>query len=343
MRYRLLGQTGLYVSELSLGTMNYGGAGYFASMGALDQAAVDGQLKFAFDSGINLIDTADVYSFGQSESLVGQAISNLGLPRDELVIATKAFARMGPGVNQLGLSRQHLFNSVEASLKRLQLDHIDLYQIHGLDPLTPLGETLSALDDLVRSGKVRYIGLCNLPAWQIMKANGISERKGLQRFASVQSYYSLAGRDVEREILPLVEDQRMGMLVWSPLAGGLLSGKYRAKEPGTVEGRRTQANFPPVAPERGEACLQALESVAAAQGASIAQVALAWLLARQPVSSVIIGARTEEQLKANLASCQVTLAAEQIAQLDQASALPPEYPGWMLEFSSQDRLAPQQR
>lgn len=343
MRYRLLGQTGLYVSELSLGTMNYGGAGYFASMGALDQAAVDGQLKFAFDSGINLIDTADVYSFGQSENLVGQAIRNLGLPREELVIATKAFARMGPGVNQLGLSRQHLFNSVEASLKRLQLGHIDLYQIHGLDPLTPLEETLSALDDLVRSGKVRYIGLCNLPAWQIMKANGISERKGLQRFASVQSYYSLAGRDVEREILPLLEDQRMGMLVWSPLAGGLLSGKYRAKEPGTVEGRRTQANFPPVAPERGEACLQALESVAAAQGASIAQVALAWLLARQPVSSVIIGARTEEQMKANLASCQVTLAAEQIAQLDQASALPPEYPGWMLEFSSQDRLAPQQR
>lgn len=343
MRYRLLGQTGLYVSELSLGTMNYGGAGYFANMGALDQTAVDGQLKLAFDSGINLIDTADVYSFGQSESLVGQAIRNVGLPRDELVVATKAFARMGPGVNQLGLSRQHLFNSVEASLERLQLDHIDLYQIHGLDPLTPLEETLSALDDLVRSGKVRYIGLCNLPAWQIMKANGISERKGLQRFASVQSYYSLAGRDVEREILPLVEDQRMGMLVWSPLAGGLLSGKYRAKEPGTVEGRRAQANFPPVAPERGEACLQALENVAAAQGASVAQVALAWLLARQPVSSVIIGARTEEQLKANLASCQVTLAAEQIAQLDQASVLPPEYPGWMLDFSSQDRLAPQLR
>lgn len=343
MRYRLLGQTGLYVSELSLGTMNYGGAGYFANMGALDQTAVDGQLKFAFDNGINLIDTADVYSFGQSESLVGQAIRNVGLPRDELVVATKAFARMGPGVNQLGLSRQHLFNSVEASLERLQLDHIDLYQIHGLDPLTPLEETLSALDDLVRSGKVRYIGLCNLPAWQIMKANGISERKGLQRFASVQSYYSLAGRDVEREILPLVEDQRMGMLVWSPLAGGLLSGKYRAKEPGTVEGRRAQANFPPVAPERGEACLQALENVAAAQGASVAQVALAWLLARQPVSSVIIGARTEEQLKANLASCQVTLAAEQIAQLDQASVLPPEYPGWMLDFSSQDRLAPQLR
>ncbi|MGE6191102.1 aldo/keto reductase [Stutzerimonas stutzeri] len=343
MRYRLLGQTGLYVSELSLGTMNYGGAGYFANMGALDQTAVDGQLKFAFDNGINLIDTADVYSFGQSESLVGQAIRNVGLPRDELVVATKAFARMGPGVNQLGLSRQHLFNSVEASLERLQLDHIDLYQIHGLDPLTPLEETLSALDDLVRSGKVRYIGLCNLPAWQIMKANGISERKGLQRFASVQSYYSLAGRDVEREILPLVEDQRMGMLVWSPLAGGLLSGKYRAKEPGTVEGRRAQANFPPVTPERGEACLQALENVAAAQGASVAQVALAWLLARQPVSSVIIGARTEEQLKANLASCQVTLAAEQIAQLDQASALPPEYPGWMLDFSSQDRLAPQLR
>lgn len=343
MRYRLLGQTGLYVSELSLGAMNYGGAGYFANMGTLDQADVDGQLKLAFDNGINLIDTADVYSFGQSESLVGQAIRNLGLPRDELVVATKAFARMGPGVNQLGLSRHHLFNSVEASLKRLQLEHIDLYQIHGLDPLTPLEETLSALDDLVRSGKVRYIGLCNLPAWQIMKANGISERGGMQRFASVQAYYSLVGRDVEREILPLVADQRMGMLVWSPLAGGLLSGKYRAAQPGTVEGRRAKADFPPVTPARAEACLQVLETVATEQQASVAQVALAWLLARQAVSSVIIGARTQEQLQANLAASQLVLDAAQLRLLDEASALPVEYPGWMLDFSSQDRLTPPQR
>ncbi|AMO76085.1 aldo/keto reductase [Pseudomonas citronellolis] len=341
MRYRLLGQTGLYVSELALGTMNYGGAGYFANMGSLGQSDVNNQIRLAFDSGINLIDTADVYSFGQSERLVGQSIRNLGLPRDELIIASKAFARMGPGINQLGLSRHHLFNAVDASLERLQVDHIDLYQVHGLDPLTPLEETLSALDDLVRSGKIRYIGLCNMPAWQIMKANGLSRQNNWQRFSSVQTYYSLAGRDVEREIVPLIRDQSMGMLVWSPLSGGLLSGKYRAE--GT-QGRRSGANFPPVSQERGDACLQALEAVADQHdGATLAQVALAWLLSRNAVSSVIIGARTCEQLEGNLAATSLDLSPEQLDLLDQASELPAEYPGWMLAFSSQDRLTPPQR
>lgn len=343
MRYRLLGQTGLYVSELSLGTMNYGGSGYFANMGALGQDEVDAQLRLAFDSGINLIDCADVYSNGLSESLVGRGMRALDLPRDELIIASKAFARMGPGVNQLGLSRHHLFNAVNASLKRLQLEHLDLFQVHGLDPLTPLEETLSALDDLVRSGKVRYTGLCNMPAWQIMKANAISAQQRLQRFASVQAYYSLAGRDVEREILPLVRDQQMGMLVWSPLAGGLLSGKYRSAAPGTVSGRRANAAFPPVAEDRAQSCLQALEQVANEQEASIAQVALAWLLAQPAVTSVIIGARTQEQLQGNLAARNLRLSEAQLQTLAEVSALPAEYPGWMLDFSSQDRLTLPQR
>ncbi|KQK61068.1 aldo/keto reductase [Pseudomonas aeruginosa] len=340
MRYRLLGQTGLYVSELALGTMNYGGAGYFANMGSLGQREVDAQIKLAVDNGINLIDTADVYSFGQSETLVGQAIRNLGLPRDELIIATKAFARMGSGVNQLGLSRHHLFNAVDASLKRLQLQHIDLFQIHGADPLTPLEETLSALDDLVSAGKIRHIGLCNMPGWQIMKANGISERHGHKRFASVQAYYSLAGRDVEREVIPVVEDQHMGLLVWSPLAGGLLSGKYQA---GQAQGRRSEADFPPVAPERAESCLQALQAVADDLQTGQAQVALAWLLARQAISSVIIGARTHQQLEDNLSASRLVLSQAQLELLNRASELPTEYPGWMLAFSSQDRLTPPQR
>lgn len=224
MRYRLLGRTGLYVSELALGTMNYGGQGYFAKMGALGQADVDDQFRLALDKGINLIDTADVYSSGRSEELVGQAIRNLGVARDEVIIATKGYVRMGQGVNQLGLSRHHLFNAVDASLKRLQLDHIDLYQIHGADPLTPIEETLSALDDLIRAGKIRYTGLCNISGWQITKANGIARENGQARFISAQAYYSSVGRDVEREVVPAIQDQQMGMLVWSPLAGGFLSG-----------------------------------------------------------------------------------------------------------------------
>lgn len=335
MRYRLLGRTGLYVSELALGTMNYGGQGYFAKMGALGQADVDDQFRLALEKGINLIDTADVYSFGQSEELVGQAIRNLGVARDEVIIATKGYVRMGKGVNQLGLSRHHLFNAVDASLKRLQLDHIDLYQVHGADPLTPFEETLSALDDLVRAGKIRYTGVCNIPGWQITKANGISRQNGQSRFVSAQAYYSLVGRDVERDVVPAIQDQQMGMLVWSPLAGGFLSGKYRS---GEASGRRDGGNFPPVEMARGERCLQALQLVAGELDSSPAQVALAWLLSRKPVTSVIIGARTREQLTTNLAATELTLEKAQIALLDEASAMPAEYPGWMVDFSSQDRL-----
>ena len=246
MRYNLLGQTGLYVSELSLGTMTFGGRGFWEKIGSLNLDVVTALVKKSFDSGINFIDTANVYSLGESEILTGQAIKKLELPREELVIATKATGIMNELPNGRGQSRYHLMNEVEASLKRLQIDHIDLYQLHGFDPLTPLEEALSTLNDLVRSGKVRYIGLCNMASWQIMKGLAISDKRGWARFESVQAHYTIASRDLEREIIPLVQDQKMGVMVWSPLAGGLLSGKYKAdtKGPLRFEGQ-TQISFTP--------------------------------------------------------------------------------------------------
>ena len=331
MKYRLLGQTGLYVSELCLGTMTYGSAGFWEVMGGLDQAAVSAQLKYAFDRGVNFIDTANVYSLGQSEERVGQAIRDLGLPRDELVIATKATGVMKELPNARGQSRFHLMNEVDASLKRLGLDHLDLYQLHGFDPLTPLEEALDTLNDLVRSGKVRYIGLCNMAAWQIMKGLAISEKRGWARFASVQAYYTIAGRDLEREVVPLILDQGLGLMVWSPLAGGLLTGKFSPDGKGPGDSRRSKFDFPVVDKARAFRCVDAMRPMAEERGVSIARIALAWLLAQQPVSSVIVGARTTEQLKDNLEAAEVALSAEDLETLDQVSRLPEEYPGWMLE------------
>ncbi|MBU0485052.1 MAG: aldo/keto reductase [Proteobacteria bacterium] len=340
MKYRLLGQTGLYVSELCLGTMTYGSAGFWKVMGGLDQKAVKAQIKYAFDRGINFIDTANVYSLGQSEELVGQALHKLGLPRDELVIATKATGVMNDLPNGRGQSRYHLMNEVDASLKRLQVDHIDLYQLHGLDPLTPLEEALETLNDLVRSGKVRYIGLCNLPAWQIMKGLAISKRRGWARFASVQAYYTIAGRDLEREVLPMIQDQGLGLMVWSPLAGGLLTGKFSPEGKGPEDSRRSNFDFPVVDKERAFRCVEAMRPMAAERNISIARIALAWLLAQKPVSSVIIGAKTMAQLKDNLDAIQVTLSTPELVTLDQISRLPEEYPGWMLDRQIQYRTEP---
>jgi aryl-alcohol dehydrogenase-like predicted oxidoreductase len=341
MRYRLLGRTGLYVSELCLGTMTYGGKGFWGAMGALQQDAVTAQIDRAFKAGINFFDTANVYSFGESERLLGQGFKDLGLPRDEIVIATKATGSMAEtSPNARGQSRYHLMSQIDASLKRLQLDHIDLYQIHGFDPLTPLEETLATLNDLVRSGKVRYIGLCNLAAWQIMKALGISHAAGWARFQSVQAYYTIAGRDLEREVVPLIADQGLGLMVWSPLAGGLLSGKYPREGTGPPGARRTTFDFPVVNKERAFACVDAMRPIAERLGVSVAQVALAWLLAQRSVSSVIIGAKTAEQLDDNLHSTQVQLTAEDLKALAQVSALSPEYPGWMLERQGGPRLTP---
>ena len=342
MRYRLLGRTGLYVSELCLGTMTYGGGGgIWANIGNLQQEAVDGQVKAAVEAGVNFIDTANVYSQGRSESLLGQSIKNLALARDELIVATKATGAMNESPNGRGQSRHHLFNEVDASLKRLQLDHIDLYQLHGFDPLTPFEESLAALDDLVKSGRVRYIGLCNMAAWQIMKSLSVSDRHGWARFSSVQAYYTIAGRDLEREIVPLLQDQRLGLMVWSPLAGGLLSGKFtNAEDKGPAGARRGNFDFPVVDKARAFKCVDAMRPMAADRQVSVAQIALAWLLTKPFVSTVIIGAKSPEQLHDNLASTRLRLSVDELAALDDVSQLPSEYPGWMLAMQGQYRAKP---
>jgi len=340
MRMKKFGNTGLAVSEICLGAMTFaGGEGIWSAIGKMDQATVNELVRTAIERGVNFFDTADVYSAGGSETMLGQAFRTLGLARDQFVLATKLLGRMGPGVNQAGLSRYHVFAALDASLKRLQLDHIDLYQIHGRDPLTPIEETLDALDDCVRAGKVRYIGLSNLAAWQIALALGVSERRGIARFESVQAYYSLAGRDLEREIVPLAKDQRLAILPWSPLAGGLLSGKFTRDGKAPQGTRRASFDFPPVDRERTFRIIDAMHPIGQAHDCSVARVALAWLLQQPHVTSVIIGAKTREQLHDNLAATELQLTSAELASLDGVSALPPEYPGWMLERMSGDRLA----
>jgi aryl-alcohol dehydrogenase-like predicted oxidoreductase len=336
MKYNLLGNTGLKVSELCLGTMTFGGRGMWTAIGALPQEQVNELVKISVDSGINFIDTANVYSEGLSEKMTGQAIRDLGLKRDDLVIATKVRGQMGEGVNDSGLSRKHILQQADESLQRMNMDYIDLYQIHGFDALTPLEETLEALDSLVKSGKVRYIGCSNLAAWQIMKAQGISAQNHLSKFVSLQAYYTLAGRELEREIVPLLLDQNIGLMVWSPLAGGFLSGKYgRNKE--TKEGRRVEYDFPPVDKEKAFDIVEVMEKIAADKNVSVAQIALAWLLHQPAVSAVIIGAKRPAQLEDNLHSVEVELTQDELAKLDEVSKLAPEYPGWMLERQGADR------
>ena len=338
MKYRLLGRTGMYVSELCLGTMTFGDQGFWKVMGGLGQEAVNVLVKQAFDAGVNFIDTANVYSLGMSETLTGAAIKSLGLPRDEIVVATKAYGPMSENkVNSRGQSRYHLMNELDASLKRLQLDHIDLYQLHGFDPVTPLEEVLSTLNDMVRSGKVRYIGLCNMAAWQIMKGLSISEKNHWARFESVQAYYTVAGRDLEREVVPLVQDQQLGLMVWSPLAGGLLSGKFTPDGKGPDGARRANFDFPVVDKARAFKVVDAMRPIAERHQATVAQIALAWLLSRPQVSSVIVGAKTPDQLKENLGASGLVLTSDDLQALEEVSKLPPEYPGWMLAMQGQYR------
>jgi len=336
MRYNLLGKTGLFVSELCMGTMTFGGKGFWEAIGKLGAQEVEQLIATALDGGINFIDTANVYSEGESEKLLGGALSALKRPRDQLVIATKVRGRMGPGVNQVGLSRGHILSSIDASLTRLGLDYVDLYQIHGFDPVTPIEETVRALDDVVRSGKVRYVGFSNLSAWLAMKAIGYADSKGLSRFQSAQVYYSIAGRDIEREIVPLAQSEGVAILPWSPLAGGLLSGKFDPDKQGPKEARRSSFDFPPVDHARLPGVLRALRTVAESAGVSVARVALAWQLTRPFVTSVIIGAKNREQLLDNLAATEVKLTDEHLKLLDEASALPAEYPGWMLHWQNRD-------
>lgn len=335
MRYNLLGNTGSYVSELCLGAMTFGGSGgMWQAIGKVQQDEATTLVGKALDAGVNFIDTADVYSEGESERLVGGALAALGRPREQVVIATKVRGRVGPGVNQVGLSRAHILSSIDGSLKRLGLDYIDLYQIHGFDPVTPIEETVRALDDVVRSGKARYVGFSNLPAWLASHAITYAEQNGLARFQSAQVYYSIAGRDIEREIAPMSQARGIAILPWSPLAGGLLSGKFDPEKKGPADSRRTSFDFPPVDMQRLPGVLAALRQVAEQTGTSVARVALAWQLSKPFVTSIIIGAKRLEQLEDNLAATELALLPEQLGTLDAASALPPEYPGWMVQFQN---------
>ena len=336
MKYNLLGNTGLKVSELCLGTMTFGGRGMWIAIGTLPQKKVNELVKQSVDAGINFIDTANVYSEGLSEEMTGKAIQELGLKREDLVIATKVRGKMGEGPNSSGLSKKHILQQAEESLKRLNTDYIDLYQIHGFDPLTPFQETLEALDMLVKSGKVRYIGCSNLAAWHIMKALGISAQEHLSKFVSLQAYYTIAARELEREIIPLLLDQKIGLMVWSPLAGGLLSGKYSRKKESKV-GRRANFDFPPTNKEKAYDIVEVMQVIAEEINVSVAQIAIAWLLHQQAVTSVIIGANTTEQLSDNLDSAKVKLNAEDFKRLNEISNLTPEYPAWMIERQSEDR------
>ena len=344
MQYTTLGNTGLIVSRLSLGTMTFGGGeGLSKVIGGVDQKGADELVKASIDGGINFFDTADVYSEGESETTLGQSFKNLNIARKDFVLATKAYSRVGPGRNDVGASRGHIMDAVEASLRRLQTDHIDLYQIHANDPVTPIEETLRALDTLVTQGKVRYIGVSNWQAWKIAKALGISEFKNLARFDTLQAYYSIAGRDLERELVPFLEAEKMGLLVWSPLAGGLLSGKFNRTNQKPENSRRSEFDFPIVDKERTWKILETMAPIAKAHHCSPARISLAWLLTKPVVTSVILGAKRLDQLQDNLAAAELKLSEDEITQLDEVSALPPEYPGWMIPFQTADRWGTAER
>jgi aryl-alcohol dehydrogenase-like predicted oxidoreductase len=344
MEYATLGNTGLLVSKLCFGTMTFGdGSGIFKAISAVGQAGADELIKTSIDGGINFFDTADNYTEGESEKILGQSLKNLNIARKDAVIATKVYSRVGPGRNDIGASRGHIMDAVEASLRRLQTDHIDLYQIHGNDAVTPVEETLRVLETLVQQGKVRYIGCSNWQAWKLAKALGISKFRNLARFDVLQAYYSIAGRDLEREIVPVLQSEKVGLLVWSPLAGGLLSGKYSRMNQKPADSRRTNYDFPIVDKERTWKILDVMAPIAKAHGCSPARLSIAWLLAKPAVTSVIIGAKRLDQLQDNLAAAELTLTQDELRQLDEVSVLPPEYPGWVLPFQGADRLEPVDR
>lgn len=340
MKYNLLGNTGLFVSQFCLGGMTFGGnenAGMWKNIGQLQQAEVDGLIKEAHDSGVNFIDTADIYSFGESERLIGQSIRNLGIRRKDIVIATKTGGPMSQRQNDRGASRAHILASIEQSLKRLQTDYIDLYQIHINDSNTPLEETIDTLDSLVQRGLIRYFGLSNWRAGRIAKANGISMARGKSRFDSLQAHYSIASRDIEREIIPLVREEKMGLLIWSPLAGGLLSGKFGPGTKDEKNSRRSHFDFPPVNKDRAWACIEEMRKVASVHRTSVAQIALAWILSETAVSSIIVGAKKVEQLKDNLKAGEIELSPAEHERLNAVSELPIEYPEWMIQMQEQEK------
>ena len=334
MKYRTLGNTGLMVSELCMGTMTFGGEGLFKIIGALGQQDANALVDKALEAGINFFDTADSYALHQSEQILGKA---LGSRRKDVIVATKVRFRVDDNVNAVGLTRHHIFNQVEKSLQSLQTDYIDLYQIHAEDPVTPLEETLRALHDLVEQGKVRYIGYSNLPAWKAMKALGISRQHGWNEFKSAQVYYSIGGRDLERDTVPMALDQNIAILPWSPLAGGFLSGKFTRENQSAEGSRRTDFDFPPIDKEKAYDIVDVLKEIADSKEVSIPQVALAWLLHKPGVTSVIIGAKKMGQLEDNLKSVDIVLSEEEMNKLDEVSQLSPEYPGWFYSSPS-DRM-----
>jgi aryl-alcohol dehydrogenase-like predicted oxidoreductase len=333
MRMRKLGGSGLFVSELCFGAMTFGGSdGLWGKVGKLGQEDADVLVKAARDAGINLFDTANVYANGRSEEILGRSLKNLGVSRDDVVIATKVASAMGNGPNHRGASRGHILHECRASLGRMGLDHIDLYQIHAFDPATPIEETLEALDTLVRAGDVRYVGLSNWAAWQIMKAIGIARARNLAPITSLQAYYTLVGRELEREIGPLLASEHVGLMVWSPLAGGYLTGKYSAGGD-AADGRQATLDFPPINRVRGEPLISVLKAVADKHGRSLAQIAISWLLKQQIVSTVIVGAKRVTQLRENVQSVSIELDGQDMAELDAVTRLPVEYPGWLLNAS----------
>jgi len=336
MKTRFLGNTGVRVSELCFGAMTFGGRGYWTNVGQVEQQEADALVGAALEAGVNFFDTADVYSEGRSEEILGRA---LGARRKDVVLATKVRGRTGPGPNDVGLSRKHVLESCDGSLRRLGTEYIDLYQVHSYDPKTPLEETLRALDDLVRAGKVRYIGASNYTGWQLMKALAISDAQHLERFVTLQALYSLIARDLEHELVPLSLEEKLGILPWSPLGAGFLTGKYRRGKPRPTGARRSDARnqFLQFDEERGFDIVDELERIAGAHGATIAQAALNYLLRKPGVTSVIIGAKTMAQLADNLKAADWEMTADEAARLDALSEPPRLYPYWMLERLGQDR------
>ncbi|HEY4326010.1 MAG TPA: aldo/keto reductase [Mucilaginibacter sp.] len=337
MKYNFLGNTGLVVSELCFGTMTFGGKGIWEAIGKIQQQEVNDLMKLVVDSGINFIDTANVYSYGESEKLLGQSIKDLGLKRNELVIATKVRGRMSESQNNVGLSRYHIFQSVDESLQRLQMDHIDVLYVHGVDPRTPVEEIVRSLNDIVLTGKVRYVAVCNWPAWMVMNALGIADKHGWNKFVGMQYFYSLAGRDIEREIVPLAIDQNLAIMPWSPLAGGFLSGKYTRNTEKAGDSRRDTFDFPPINKEKTYDIIDVIADVAKQHDASVAEIALAWVRHQKGITSTIIGAKNVDQLNTNIKSTEVQLSADDLKKINEISALPREYPGWMAERQAADR------
>lgn len=338
MKYNQLGKTGVLVSELCLGAMTFGGKGYWKAIGEQSQDEVNLLVQTAIDQGINFIDTANAYSEGLSEIMLGKALSSSASVRQQLVIATKLRLPMGSGANQVGLSRLHIADSVDDSLTRLGLSHIDLLYIHGVDPITPLEETMRGLEDVVRSGKVRYLGISNHPAWMVAKANGIADKMGWTKFVATQNYYSIAARDIERDLVPMALSEGLALMPWSPLAGGFMSGKFTRTNEVAGDSRRDAFDFPPINKAKAYDIIDVLLQVGAAHKVSAAQVALAYILRKPAVTSIIIGAKKHDQLLDNIASTKLELTAGELQQLESVSALPPEYPGWMMERQAQGRI-----